>query len=79
MTRLNGWYAMIAAMTLVWHECGYDLGLFCYRIGCGAFCAARERVMVLVPQRATRNLSRTNAACSNRSFTSYVPSTTLKD
>jgi hypothetical protein len=76
MIRSNGWYALMAAGMLLWHECGYDLGVFCYRIGCSAFCAAGQRAFELVPLRA---LARTNPACSSRSFIFYVPSTTPKD
>ena len=79
MMRLNGWYAMMAALGLLWHECGYDLGVFCYRIGCGAIFAARERAYELVPLRATMNPARTSAACSTRYSTFYDRSTTPKD
>jgi hypothetical protein len=79
MMRVNAWYAVLAAAGLLWHECGYDFGVFCYRIGCGAFSAAGKRVFELVPVRATMNPVRTNTACSNRSFISYAHSTTPKD
>ena len=78
--RANPWYAvLLAGMTLLWHESGYDFGVFCYRIGCGMFSAVCERAMELAPQRATMNPARTNAACSNRSFIFSARSTTLKD
>jgi hypothetical protein len=79
MMRLNAWYAVLAAMGLLWYECGLDFGVFCYRIGCGVFSVARERALELVPQRATTNPVRTSAACSTRSFIFSVPSTTPKD
>jgi hypothetical protein len=79
MISLNTWYAVLAGMGLLWHECGLDLSVFCYRIGCGAFSAARERAFELVPLRATTNPARTNAACSNRSFTFSAHYTTPKD
>jgi hypothetical protein len=79
MMNLNTWYAVMAGMGLLWHECGFDFGVFCYRIGCGMFRAARERTFELVPLRATMNPVRTNAACSNRSFTFSARSTTPKD
>jgi hypothetical protein len=75
--KLNAWYAVVASAGLLWHECGHDLGVFCYRIGCGVFSAAREQA--LVPLRATMNPVRTNAACSNRSFTFSARFTTPKD
>ena len=54
MMRLTACYAILAAVGLLWYECGHDFGVFCYRIGCGVFSVARERALELVPQRATR-------------------------
>ena len=79
MMNLNRWYAVFAGAGLLWHECGHDLGVFCYRIGCGVFSVARERALELAPLRATTNPARASAACSNRSFTFSVHSTTPKD
>jgi hypothetical protein len=79
MMRINAWYAIFAAMGLLWYECGHDFGVFCYRIGCGVFSVARERALELVPQRATINPVRASAACSNRSFIFSAHSTTPKD
>ncbi len=79
MRSLSAWYAVFAGAGLLWHECGHDFGVFCYRIGCGVFSAARERVFELVPLRATMNPARTTAACSNRSFTFSARYTTPKD
>jgi len=75
----NNWYALLAALGLVWHECGHDFGVFCYRIGCGIFSEARQRVFQLIPLRATSNTAMANSACSNPSFTFSVRSTTPKD
>ena len=75
----NAWYAVFAGACLLWQECGHDFGVFCYRIGCGVFNAARERAFQLVPLRATMNPARTSAACSNRSFTFSARFTTPKD
>ena len=79
MKSLTEWYAVFAGPGLLWHECGHDLGVFCYRIGCGAFSVAREQAFELVPLKATTNPVRTNAACSNRSFTFSARFTTPKD
>jgi hypothetical protein len=79
MMNLNVFYAALSGVGLLWYECGDDFGVFCYRIGCGAFSAARERVSGLVPLRATTNPVRTNSACSNRSFIFSAHSTTPKD
>jgi hypothetical protein len=75
----NNWYALLAALGLVWHECGHDFAVFCYRIGCGIFSEARQRAFALMPLRATANPARTNSECSNRSFTFSARSTTPKD
>ena len=77
--RLNAWYPILAAVGLLWYECGLDFGVFCYRIGCGVFSVARERALELVPLRATMNPVRTSAACSNRSFIFSTRSITPKD
>lgn len=79
MMNLNAFYATLSGLGVLWYECGDDFGVFCYRIGCGVFSAAHQRVFELVPLRATTNPVRTNGACSNRFFTSCVHSTTLKD
>ena len=77
--RPTAWYAVFAAVGLLWYECGHDFGVFCYRIGCGVFSVARERAFALVPLRATTNPVRTRAACSNRSFIFSARSTTPRD
>ena len=79
MMNLNAFYAALSGVGLLWYECGDDFGVFCYRIGCGVFSAARERAFELVPLRATMTLVRTKAACSNRSFIFSAPFTTPKD
>jgi hypothetical protein len=79
MMNLNAFYAALSGVGLLWYECGDDFGVFCYRIGCGVFGAARERVSGLVPVRATMNPVRTNSACLNRSFIFSAHSTTPKD
>jgi hypothetical protein len=78
MMNLNAFYATLSGLGVLWYECGDDFGIFCYRIGCGVFSAARERVVELVPLRATTNPLRTNAACSNRFFTFSAHSTIPK-
>jgi hypothetical protein len=79
MMNLNAFYATLSGVGLLWYECGDDFGVFCYRIGCGVFSAARERAFELVPLKATTNSMRTKAACSNRSFIFSAHSTTPKD
>ena len=69
MIRLTAVVAAVMASIVLWHECGEDFGVFCYRIGLGAFATLRSRKLVPVPV-SQINLSRTRSACSNRSSTS---------
>ena len=81
MIRLSAWLASISMLLLLWHECGEDLAVFCYRIGLGAFASVRGRSLVLVPVRDSVNLStaRHNSECSTPSSTFSTRSTTQTD
>jgi len=81
MIRLSSWIAAIMAMGFLWHECGDDWGIFCYRIGCNVFTFTRKQTLALVPVRHTihGNLARTDVACSNRSCTFSTPFMTPRD
>ena len=68
MIRLTAVVAAVIASIVLWHECGEDVGVFCYRMGLGAFATFRSRKLVPVPV-SQINLSRTHAACSHRSST----------
>ena len=68
MIRPTGLIAAIMASVVLWHECGEDVGVFCYRIGLGAFTNLRSRALVAVPA-SQFNLSRNRSACSNPSST----------
>jgi hypothetical protein len=72
MTRINFWLAALTVPLLLWHECGEDIGVFCYRIGLGALTAVRSRTLALVPVRNSIDSSfvRINTECSTPSFTS---------
>jgi hypothetical protein len=72
MIRSAWCLAFVSAILMIWHECGENLGLFCYRIGWGAFYNMRSRT--LAPVAISPDITRTPAACSNRSFTSSVHS-----
>ena len=76
MILLHAWISVLTALGFLWQECGQDFGVFCYRIGCNFFTFAHRRALELVPVRHTinGNLARTNAACSNPSFTFSNPS-----
>jgi len=81
MTRIYIWLAAFTVPLLLWHECGEDVGVFCYRIGLGAFTNLRSRALVPVPVRNSDypSAARNNAECSTPSFTSSTLYTTRKD
>jgi hypothetical protein len=78
MIRPTGFIAAIMASIVLWHECGEDVGVFCYRIGLGAFTTMRSRALVPVPV-SQFTLSRTRSACSNPSSTFSTRSTAPMD
>jgi hypothetical protein len=77
MMRLGAWMASISICMLIWHECGENPALFCYRIGMGAFASFRSRPQILAP--ATNPATRNNSRCLNRSAIYSTRSTMLKD
>jgi hypothetical protein len=81
MIRISLWLAVLTVPLLLWHECGEDIGVFCYRIGLGAFTSFRSRALVPVPVRNSVHsiAARNNAECSTISFTSSVRSTAPKE
>jgi hypothetical protein len=64
MIRIGALLTAFTMCLLLWHECGEDIAIFCYRIGCGAFMALRTRALIPVP---VRTFARTRAACSRPS------------
>jgi hypothetical protein len=78
MIRLTVLIAAITTSLLLWHECGEDFGVFCYRIGLGAFTTLRSRTLVPVPVPVSI-IPRTRTACSTRSVISSTLFTTSKD
>jgi hypothetical protein len=81
MIRLSAYLAFFAMLLLLWHECGEDLGVFCYRIGLGAVTNVRSRSRALVPVSNAVNLSnvRPNSECSTPSSTSFIRFTARTD
>lgn len=80
------WFGVLPAslgiLFLLWHECGEDLAIFCYRIGVGAF--QKVRSLALVPVPVSQKFRRIPAArnysdCSNRSVISSTRSMMSKD
>ena len=77
MIRLTVVFSAIIGSLLLWHECGEDISIFCYRIGWGTLASVRSRA--LVPLAAySRNFVRMRRPCSNRSGIFSIPSTTSK-
>lgn len=68
MIRFGALLTTVTVSILLWHECGEDLGVFCYRIGLGAFTTLRSRALVPVPV-SQINQSRNRSACSIPSST----------
>ncbi len=71
---------ILTGIVFLWYECGEDLGVFCYRIGLGAFTRARSRVLVPVSLKPSIRTfaARNNTECSTLSFTSSTRSITRK-
>lgn len=80
MIRLTALVAAVMTSIVLWHECREDFGVFCYRIGLGAFATLRSRTLVPVPVSAqTLTIARNRAACSNQSAISSTRFMTSKD
>ena len=81
MIRLSILVAAVGSLILLWHECGQDLSVFCYRIGLGAFTGLRSLAPVRVPPSQSRHLSaaRNGSECLTPSFTSSTCFTTPRD
>jgi hypothetical protein len=79
--RAERWKELCQSMGLLWHECGQDFSLFCYRIGYSAVTLMHSRAVELAPVSlglAKISIWKTQA-CSIPSSTFSVPSTTQKD
>jgi hypothetical protein len=74
------WKERCRVMGLLWHECGQDFAIFCYRIGYSAVTVVHSRAIEFAP--VSLGLAKTSIrktdACSNRSSIFYAHSTTLK-
>jgi hypothetical protein len=69
------------SLIFLWHECGEDLPVFCYRIGLGAVTGLRRRGLVLVPTRLAVHFAaaRNRTECLRPSVTSSTRFSTLTD
>jgi hypothetical protein len=75
------WKEQCRTMGLLWHECGQDFALFCYRIGYSAVTVMHSRALELAPVSlgiAKISIRKTDA-CSNRSSIFSAHSTIQKD
>ena len=57
MIRPSMLLVALGGMIFLWHECGEDLPVFCYRIGLGAVTGLRRRGLVLVPTELSTHFS----------------------
>ncbi len=74
MIRPAGWFQMVCTMLVLWEECGENPGIFCYRIIEEGIRGLRDRAFFPIPVSV-----KTEAACCNLSFTSYIRFTTPKE
>jgi len=80
MIRFGVLFAAVGSLIFLWHECGEDLAVFCYRIGMGAFMGLRSRALVPVPVHSLHlSAARNKSACLTPSFISSTRSTTRMD
>lgn len=81
MIRPGVLLAGIGSLIFLWHECGEDLGVFCYRIGVGAYAGLRSRMPALVPVGESRQFwaARNYSECLTPSSTSSIRFTARKD
>lgn len=69
------------SLIFLWHECGEDLPVFCYRIGLGAVTGVRKRALVLVPTGFPNYFAaaRNKSECLTPSVTSSICFSTPRD
>ena len=70
--------AFVGSLVFLWHECGQDLAVFCYRIGLGAVAGMRSYALVAL-RSANLSASGTSSECLTPSFTSSTRFSTLTD
>jgi len=81
MIRPSMLLVALGSLIFLWHECGEDVPVFCYRIGLGAVTGLRERGLVLVPTGLPIHFSaaRNRTACLTPSVTSSICFSTPRD
>jgi hypothetical protein len=81
MIRPGVLLAAMGSLVFLWHECGQDAGVFCYRIGWGAVAGLHTRALVPAYSRASFQFSalRNRSECLTQSFSSSVRCSTPTD
>ena len=82
MSRHVALFSAMCILVLIWHECGENPAVFCYRIANGALKLLRTRQLAPVPISSvthSRVAQRTRSACLNSSSTFSVRCITQKD
>ena len=81
MIRPGMLLAAIGSLVFLWHECGQDAAIFCYRIGLGAVTGLRTHALVPAYSRASFHFSalRNRSECLTPSFTSSARCSTPTD
>jgi len=81
MIRPGAVLGAMGSLVFLWHECGQDPGVFCYRIGRGAVTGLRTRALVPACSRASFHFSvlRDRSECLTPSFSSSTRCLTPTD
>lgn len=81
MIRPGMLLAAFGSLIFLWHECGQDLPVFCYRMGVGAVTGLQRRGLVLVPAGFPIHFfaARNRTACLTPSVTSSICFSTPRD
>ena len=72
MIRFSVLLAVVGSLVFLWHECGQDTGIFCYRIGRDAVSGLRTRGLVPESSRASHHfpVARKSSECLSPSVIS---------
>jgi hypothetical protein len=72
MTRRSWWLIHFHSLFLLWHECGEEFAVFCYRISEGVLVSVGQHAVVAIQKR--RGEPGTGPACSNPSANLFTRS-----
>ena len=81
MIRPSMLFVAFGSLLFLWHECGEDLAVFCYRIGLGAVTGLRKHALVPAPAGFSTyfDFARNRSECLTPSFTSSICFSTPRD